>query len=70
MNYLRLGDVCGKISSGVTPRGGYAPNAALGVALISERNVTSAGFSRDVAFIEQRQPRNMPMPMSSPGTCC
>ncbi len=55
MNYLRLGDVCEKIDSGVTPRGGYELNASQGVALISYRNVTHAGFSRDgLAYIDTR----------------
>ncbi|WP_428421095.1 restriction endonuclease subunit S [Methylibium sp.] len=44
---LRLGEVCQKIGSGATPRGGGSVYAASGVAFIRSQNVLNSGFSRE-----------------------
>jgi type I restriction enzyme, S subunit len=44
---LQLGDVCQKIGSGSTPRGGGSVYAARGVPFIRSQNVLNSGFSRD-----------------------
>lgn len=53
---LRLGEVCFKIGSGATPRGGSDVYLASGpVALIRSQNVYNDGFRRDgLAFIGER----------------
>lgn len=44
---LQLGDVCQKIGSGATPRGGASVYTASGVAFIRSQNVLNSGFSSD-----------------------
>jgi hypothetical protein len=52
---LRLGDVCSKIGSGATPRGGSGVYLDHGrIALIRSQNVRNQGFNRDgLAFITE-----------------
>ena len=54
---LRLGDVCTKIGSGATPRGGKEVYLEEGpYALIRSQNVYNSGFNYDgLAFINQQQ---------------
>lgn len=54
---ITLGDVCTKIGSGATPRGGKGTYLSRGpYALIRSQNVHNAGFSHDgLAFIGQEQ---------------
>ncbi len=53
MKFFRLGEVCEKIGSGVTPLGGDGVTAADGVALITCRNVRNSGFSpAGLAFLD------------------
>jgi len=58
---MRLGDVCTKIGSGATPRGGkqaYVRNGPY--SLIRSQNVHNAGFSHDgLASITQEQARSL-----------
>jgi len=53
---VRLGDVCSKIGSGATPRGGsnvYLDNGE--IALIRSQNVYNDGFRRDgLVFISAK----------------
>ena len=52
MKGLRLKDVCTKIGSGATPRGGGEVYVARGVALIRSQNIYNDGFHEDgLAFI-------------------
>jgi type I restriction enzyme S subunit len=44
---FRLGEVCQKIGSGSTPRGGGGVYATTGVAFIRSQNVLNSGFSSD-----------------------
>jgi type I restriction enzyme, S subunit len=49
---FRLGDVCLKIGSGATPRGGSDVYQDSGVAIIRSQNVLNTGFRRDgLAFV-------------------
>ena len=54
---MSLGDVCTKIGSGATPRGGKDAYVGIGpYALIRSQNVHNTGFSYDgLAFIDQEQ---------------
>ena len=55
MQTLRLGDVCKKIGSGATPRGGSDVYLESGVALIRSQNVYNDGFHPDgLAFIGEK----------------
>jgi type I restriction enzyme S subunit len=52
---IRLGDVCEKIGSGATPRGGADVYVASGVALIRSQNVHNNFFTREgLAYITER----------------
>ena len=54
MRTVRLGDVCEKIGSGATPRGGSEVYLSYGVALIRSQNVYNDGFNIDgLAFIDK-----------------
>lgn len=54
MRCIRLGDVCEKIGSGATPRGGAEVYLSEGTALIRSQNVHNEGFRKDgLAFIDQ-----------------
>jgi type I restriction enzyme, S subunit len=51
---VRLGDVCEKIGSGATPRGGGDVYLSLGTALIRSQNVYNDGFKKEgLAFIDK-----------------
>jgi type I restriction enzyme S subunit len=53
---LRIGNVCQKIGSGATPRGGKDSYQSDGISLIRSQNVYNEGFSRDgLAFINDEQ---------------
>jgi type I restriction enzyme S subunit len=55
MRTLKLGDVCTKIGSGATPRGGSDVYLAEGVPLIRSQNVYNDGFHFDgLAFIGEK----------------
>ena len=60
---LRLGEVCTKIGSGATPRGGKEVYLKDGpCALIRSQNVYNNRFSHDgLAFISQQQLQNLTM---------
>ena len=50
---VRLGDVCEKVGSGATPRGGKEVYQDSGVVLIRSKNVYNDGFHFDgLAFID------------------
>jgi len=56
MNTFRLGNVCEKIGSGATPRGGKESYHSFGIALIRSQNIYNDGFKRDgLAFINEIQ---------------
>lgn len=46
-NYVRLGDVCSKIGSGATPKGGATVYIDSGISLIRSQNVYNLEFSYD-----------------------
>jgi hypothetical protein len=49
---IRLGNVCQKIGSGATPRGGSEVYQESGISLIRSQNIYNYGFKRDgLAFI-------------------
>ncbi len=53
MRTVRLGDVCEKIGSGATPKGGRDVYLTSGVALIRSQNVYNDGFKKEgLAFID------------------
>lgn len=53
---LRLGDVCAKIGSGATPRGGKDSYKGGATALVRSQNVYNHGFERDgLVFIDDNQ---------------
>ena len=55
---LRLGDVCTKIGSGATPRGGKDTYKSAGIPLIRSQNVLDYSFTTDgLAFIDDKQAR-------------
>jgi type I restriction enzyme, S subunit len=55
MKKIRLGDVCLKIGSGATPRGGSEVYLDSGVSLIRSQNIYNEGFKRDgLVFINSR----------------
>ncbi|NLS77974.1 MAG: restriction endonuclease subunit S [Chloroflexi bacterium] len=57
---VRLGDVCDKIGSGATPRGGNESYQPSGISLIRSQNVFNEGFRRDgLAFIDELQARDL-----------
>ncbi len=54
MTRIRLGDVCEKIGSGATPRGGTEVYLPEGTALIRSQNVHNEGFRKEgLAFIDE-----------------
>jgi len=56
----RLGDVCNKIGSGATPRGGKESYGTTGIPLIRSQNVLDFSFSSDgLAFINDEQARQL-----------
>jgi type I restriction enzyme S subunit len=57
---MRLGDVCTKIGSGATPRGGESSYHDSGIPLIRSQNVHNDGFREDgLAFIGAEQAREL-----------
>ena len=61
MNKLILGEVCEKIGSGATPRGGsdvYLPQGE--IALIRSQNVYNDGFKKDgLAYITEKHAKEL-----------
>ena len=56
----RLGDLCEKIGSGATPRGGKESYETSGVSLIRSQNVFNEGFSTNgLAFINESQAKDL-----------
>ena len=54
MNTVRLGDICSKIGSGATPRGGSSVYIDQGIALIRSQNVYNDGFTKaGLAYINE-----------------
>jgi type I restriction enzyme S subunit len=52
MKTVKLGDVCEKIGSGATPRGGSEVYQSAGVSLIRSQNIYNEGFKKDgLAYI-------------------
>ncbi|HWQ72012.1 MAG TPA: restriction endonuclease subunit S [Desulfitobacteriaceae bacterium] len=55
-----LSELCSKIGSGATPRGGKESYKNAGIALIRSQNILDFSFSRDgLAFIDERQARQL-----------
>ena len=53
---VKLGDVCTKIGSGATPRGGKESYKDSGIALFRSQNILDFNFSSDgLAFIDEQQ---------------
>ena len=53
---VRLGDICEKIGSGATPKGGKETYRTSGISLIRSQNVFDFGFSDDgLAYISESQ---------------
>ncbi len=53
---MRMKDVCSKIGSGATPRGGKEAYKECGITLIRSQNVLDYSFSPDgLAFIDEKQ---------------
>lgn len=56
----RLSEVCSKIGSGATPRGGKESYSSSGVSLIRSQNVLNEGFSESgLAFIDNSQAKEL-----------
>jgi type I restriction enzyme S subunit len=56
MRVLRLGDICEKIGSGLTPRGGSSVYQSSGIPLIRSQNVYNEGFnSSGLAYLNEEQ---------------
>ncbi|MEI6841263.1 MAG: restriction endonuclease subunit S [Methanomicrobiales archaeon] len=57
---IRLGDVCDKIGSGATPRGGTEVYHSTGIALIRRQNIYCEGFKKNgLAFIDEKQAQEL-----------
>lgn len=57
---VKLGDLCTKIGSGATPRGGSESYKEFGVSLIRSQNVLDLKFSEDgLAFIDEIQANDL-----------
>jgi type I restriction enzyme S subunit len=57
---MRLGDVCTKIGSGATPRGGESAYLDSGIALVRSQNVYNDGFhEHGLAFLSDEQARDL-----------
>jgi type I restriction enzyme S subunit len=53
---VRLGDICTKIGSGATPRGGKESYKETGIALIRSQNVLDFSFSNiGLAYVDEKQ---------------
>ena len=60
MRTTRLGDVCEKIGSGATPRGGSEVYLSSGVSLIRSQNVYNDGFKEDgLAYINNEHAKEL-----------
>ena len=56
----KLGDICTKIGSGATPRGGKEAYCSKGVSLVRSQNVLDFTFSQDgLAFINDEQAKKL-----------
>lgn len=65
---IRLGDVCEKIGSGATPRGGNESYKVSGTSLIRSQNVYNEGFKRNgLAFIDGQQAAELENVIVNPG---
>ena len=57
---VKLGDICDKIGSGATPRGGKDAYCSEGISLIRSQNVLDYAFSDDgLAYINDEQARKL-----------
>lgn len=60
MRTIRLGDVCEKIGSGATPRGGSEVYLSSGVSFIRSQNVYNNGFKKDgLAYISNEHAKEL-----------
>ena len=60
MAIVRLGDICEKIGSGATPRGGKEAYCNEGISLVRSQNVLDFGFSNDgLAYINEEQAQKL-----------
>ncbi len=60
MKTVKLGNVCEKIGSGATPRGGSEVYQSSGVALIRSQNVYNDGFRKEgLAYINDKHAREL-----------
>lgn len=68
MNTIRLGDVCEKIGSGATPRGGSEVYQSSGISLIRSQNVYNDGFKTDgLAYISDKHAQELENVIVQPG---
>ncbi|KAA3666108.1 restriction endonuclease subunit S, partial [Pectobacterium carotovorum subsp. carotovorum] len=57
---MRLGDLCTKIGSGATPRGGKEVYKTYGIPLIRSQNILDFSFSKDgLVFIDDTQAKSL-----------
>ena len=57
---MRLGDICSKIGSGATPRGGKEAYSASGIPIIRSQNVLDWSFSSNgLAYLNDEQARTL-----------
>ena len=57
---VKLGDICDKIGSGATPKGGKDAYCSKGISLIRSQNVLDFAFSEDgLAYINDEQARKL-----------
>ena len=57
---VKLGDICDKIGSGATPKGGKDAYCSEGISLIRSQNVLDFEFSDDgLAYINDEQARKL-----------
>src|SRR3989304_3803149 len=60
MKTIRLGDICKKIGSGATPRGGSEVYQSSGIAFIRSQNVYNGGFKKDgLAYITNQHAEDL-----------
>lgn len=60
MAFVRMIDICEKIGSGATPRGGKEAYCKEGISLVRSQNVLDFAFSRDgLAFINDEQAKKL-----------
>lgn len=60
MAIVKLGDICEKIGSGATPRGGKEAYHDEGISLVRSQNVLDFSFSRDgLVYIDEEQAQKL-----------